>query len=180
MADFDIRDRYVDITLNGNQTQVIRGLYQYDKGLKLRVYGQPTNAFYSMQYGSIGGKGETVDAVSTVENGVVVAQIPDSLLMLPRDMVCYIYVPHSNYGFTTYEIMMPLIRRIMPSSYAMSQDQIDTYMDLIEQANLQISQANALNNSSQSINTRLQTQLDKWQNSSFYVNTTDGNLYMEV
>lgn len=39
MADFDIRDRYVDITLNGNQTQVIRGLYQYDKGLKLRVYG---------------------------------------------------------------------------------------------------------------------------------------------
>ena len=89
-----------------------------------------------MQYGSIGGKGETVDAISTVENGVVVAQIPDSLLMLPRDMVCYIYVPHSNYEFTTYEIMMPLIRRIMPSSYAMSQDQIDTYMDLIEQANL--------------------------------------------
>ena len=55
--------------------------------------------------------------------------------MLPRDIVCYVYVSHIDYGVTTYEIMMPLVRRLMPSSYAMSQDQIDTYMNLIDQAN---------------------------------------------
>ena len=180
MADIDIRNRYVDVILNGSKTQIVRGLYQYDQGLKLRLYGQPTDSSYSIQYGSVGGESETVDAVSAVEGGVVVADIPDALLMLPRDIVCYVYVSHIDYGVTTYEIMMPLVRRLMPSSYAMSQDQIDTYMNLIDQANSQIDQANSLNNSSQSINDRLQTQLDKWQNSSFYVDATDGNLYMEV
>lgn len=180
MPDYDVRNKYIDVTLNGSKTQVVRGLYQYDRGLVQRIHGLPANTVYSMQYGSIGGKGETIDALSTTENGVIVAQIPDSLLMLPRDMVCYIYVSRSGYGVTTYELMMPLVRRIMPGAFTMSQEQLDTYLDLINRANQLLTSADSLNSSSQSINNRLNTQLNKWKNASFYVDEANGNLIMEV
>ena len=39
MVDIDIRNKYVDVILNGSKTQIVRGLYQYDQGLKLRLHG---------------------------------------------------------------------------------------------------------------------------------------------
>ena len=52
MADF--RDEYVDIYLNGTKRQIVRGIYQYDHGLKLRVHGLPTTSIWQMQYGCVG------------------------------------------------------------------------------------------------------------------------------
>ncbi len=133
-----------------------------------------------MQFGSIGGKGETIDSFSRMEGGIIIATVPDSLLMLPRDMVCYIYVSNSDYSVTTYELMMPIVRRIMPGVYNLSQEQVGTYMDLIDHVNELLSDADSINNSSQSINSRLNTQLNRWQHASFYVDETDGDLFMEV
>lgn len=180
MPNYDVRDQYIDVTLNGNKTQVIYGLYQYDKGVKQRIHGLPIGTTYSMQFGSVGGKGETIDTFSRIDNNVITAMIPDSLLMLPRDMVCYVYVTRSDYSVTTYEFMMPIVRRIMPGAYNLSQDQMDTYMNLIDQANELLSNADSVNNNSQSINSRLNTQLNRWQHASFYVDETDGDLFMEV
>ena len=175
MADF--RNRCVEIYLDGNKHQIIRGIYQYDYGLKLRVHGQPTTSMWQMQYGCVGNK-EAITVFSTLEDGTVVASVPDTLLMQPRDLVCYIYLEEDNSGVTVYEIMMPIIRRIQPVAGTYTPQQINNFNTLLNQFNALIDEVEDMNDDSQAINTQLQAELETLSTSNFYVNPTDGNLYV--
>ena len=175
MADF--RDEYIDIYLNGNKRQIIRGIYQYDHGLKLRIHGQPTTSMWQMQYGCVGNR-ETVTVFSTLEDGTVVATVPDTLLMQPRDLMCYIYLEEDSSGVTVYEILMPIIRRIKPTSGTYTPEQIDNFNTLLEQFNALIDEVETMNDDSETINSQLQTELERLSTSNFYVDPEDGNLYV--
>ena len=124
-----LRNEYVDIFLNGDKQQVLRGIYQYDHGLKLRVHGQPTAGAWQMQYGYVGNR-ESVTTFTTLEDGTVVAPVPDILLMQPNDLVCYIYLEDEEYGVTVYEIQMPITPRIKPADGTYTPEQIDTFDQL--------------------------------------------------
>lgn len=58
-------------------------------------------AVLQMQYGC-GNMGEAVTVLSEAgeEEGTVIADIPDELLMQPREIVCYIYLEENDTGIT--------------------------------------------------------------------------------
>lgn len=175
MADF--RNEYVDIYLNGNKHQIIRGIYQYDHGLKLRIHGQPTTSLWQMQYGCVGNK-EAVTVFSTLEDGTVVASVPDTLLMQPRDLMCYIYLEENSSCVTVYEILMPIIRRIKPVAGTYTPEQIDNFNTLLAEFNALIDDIDDVNTESETVNAGLQAEQERLSTSNFYVNPTDGNLYV--
>ena len=175
MADF--RNEYVDIYLDGSKYQIIRGIYQYDHGLKLRIHGQPTTSLWQMQYGFVGNK-EAVTVFSTLEDGTVVASVPDTLLMQPRDLMCYIYLEENSSGVTVYEILMPIIRRIKPVAGTYTPEQINNFNTLLAEFNALIDDIDDVNTESETVNAGLQAELERLSTSNFYVNPTDGNLYV--
>ena len=126
----DLRNEYVDVYLgNNNKYQVVRGIYQYDHGLKLRIHGLSTTPVWQMQFGCVGNR-ESVTTFTTLEDGTVVAPIPDIMLMQPNNLACYIYLEDEEYGVTVYEIQMPITPRIRPSDGTYTPEQIDTFDQL--------------------------------------------------
>ena len=175
MADF--KDRYIDVFLGNSERQIVRGIYQYDHGLKLRLNGLPTTSLYQMQYGCVGNK-ETTTVVSTIEDGVIVASIPDAQLMQPKDLVCYIYLEKEGSGLTVYEILMPIIRRIKPVAETYTPEQIDNFNTLMDEFNDLIDAIDGVNTQSQAIKEDFQAEVDRLDATTFYVDPSDGNLYI--
>ena len=89
--------KYVDVTFDGTEKQMVRGIYQYDHGVSLRVHGVPTNVAWQMQFGFRGGSC-SVTSIATISDGAVVGEIPDTLLMQKREVVCYLYYENETYG----------------------------------------------------------------------------------
>lgn len=126
----DLRNEYIDVYLgNNNKRQIVHGIYQYDHGLKLRIHGLPTNAVWQMQYGYAGNR-TSVTVFSTLEDGTVVAAIPDMLLMQPNNLTCYIYFEDEEFGLTVYEIQILITPRVKPSDGTYTPEQIDAFDQL--------------------------------------------------
>ena len=126
----DLISKYVDVTYDGTNQQVIEGVYQYDHGLSLRVYGVPTNVTYQVQFGIRGGD-TSVTMVPTISDGAVVCVIPDTLLMQDREIACYLYYEDSNYGITVFEFSIPPTPRIQPATGTYTPEQISAYDALV-------------------------------------------------
>ena len=98
--------KYVDVTFDGTTKQMINGVFQYDHGLSLRVHGVPTDVEWQFQFGCRGGS-ESVTTIGSIEDNAVVGVIPDTLLMQPREVICYLYYEDETFGITIYEIYIP-------------------------------------------------------------------------
>ena len=131
---FNMITKYVDVTFDQTHKQMVDGVYQYDHGLLLRIHGVPTNVAWQFQFGYRGGV-ESVTTIGETEGEAVVGVIPDTLLMQPREVVCYLYYEDEEYGITTYEIYIPLTQRAKPADGTYTPEQIDAYDTLV--ANLQ-------------------------------------------
>ena len=156
----ELRTRYVDVRLDGSLHQTVRGLYQYDHGLKLRVSGVSGAVAVQMQFSCTGQK-SALTTVSTWDddNDVLLADIPDVILMQPNPVYCYFYVEGEDSGVTVYEIVFPLLPRARPQDGSYTPAQIDNYDQLMAE---------------------LQVALAKVQGTTFYLDETDGCLYMST
>lgn len=126
----DLITKYVDVTFNGTAKQMVEGVFQYDHGLYLRVRGVPTNVEWQFQFGCRGGT-ESLTTLGEVEGDAVVGMIPDTLLMQPREVVCYLYYEDEEYGITIYEIIIPLTQRVKPADGTYTPEQIDAFDTLV-------------------------------------------------
>ena len=122
--------KYVDITFDGENKQMVTGVYQYDHGLSLRVHGIPTNAAWQFQFGHRGGT-DSVTVIGATESGAVVGVIPDELLMQKREIVCYLYYESEEFGLTVYVIYIPVDQRMQPATGSYTPQQIDAYDQLV-------------------------------------------------
>lgn len=147
----DLITRYVDVTFDGTDKQMVTGVFQYDHGLMLRVHGLPTDVVWQFQYGYRSGT-ETITSVGEAEDDAVVSAIPDTLLMQQREVICYIYYESETYGMTIYQVFIPLIPRLKPAAGTYTPEQIDTFNTLLAQLNALIEEADGLNEQSETIN----------------------------
>ena len=122
--------KYVDVTFDGTNKQMVNGVFQYDHGLYLRVHGVPTNVQWQFQFGYRGGN-ESVTTAGTIDNDAVLGVIPDTLLMQQREVICYLYYEDENFGITVYEIFIPLAQRVKPATGTYTPAQIDAYDELV-------------------------------------------------
>lgn len=152
----EVRSEYIDIEQSNNQPMIIRGVFQYDHGLKLRIYGLPADAEWQIHYGYSEYK-DGLSVIGQLEGEAVVAAIPDILLMQAKPLWCYVYYEEESVGLTVYEIQIPIIPRIKPAAGTYTPEQIDNYDILLSEQNNVINSFNQAN---------------------FYVNPTDGCQYM--
>ena len=175
----ELRSNYIDVTLGNSRVLCVRGIYQYDYGLIMRLYGIPSGVTWQIHFG-YQGMPESIMALTETVDDVVEVQIPDSMLLQPRDISCYVYWESEEYGVTEYEIHLPILRRIKPMTISLSPEEAQTFSALIERANSLVASADATDAQSEQVNQALQAALDALEGSSFYLDVTDGNLYYGV
>ncbi len=127
----------------GSKNLTVYGLYQYDYGQVLSVYGLPLPAVVECQISlqSVGGTTESVAGV--VENDVLSVDIPDTYLAQDVEMnynvYVFIYVTTEASGTTVYKVTLPVTARPMPEGYVPGETSpfatvIETVTELMEEA----------------------------------------------
>ena len=96
---------------NGEESLKIKGLWQYDYGSKLKVLGIPYSDVIQVDFANINSSKATPVVTEPKEDGSFVADIPNSLLEQPINIMAYIYLATSNYGHTIKNILLPIIQR---------------------------------------------------------------------
>lgn len=104
----------------------VNGLYQYDRGVEIRIFGMTPEAIPSLHF-SIDGSRTAIPTVPKVEDGVIIGVIPDVILMQHRQALCYVYVESEEYGYTEFEIRLPIIPRGKPSDFELTDEQTESY-----------------------------------------------------
>lgn len=172
----ELRDNYVDVILGNARKLCIRGIYQYDYGMIMRLHGIPSGVTWQIYFGYQGLPESILSLTETVDD-VVEVKIPDSMLLQPRDISCYVCWGTAEYGVTEYEIHIPVIRRIKPTTITLTPEQSTIFNQLIQQANDLIDAADTTNTQSETVNQQLQAALDALEGNTFYLDESDGNLY---
>ncbi len=112
-----MKNEYVDVQLGSPETErIVNGIYQYDKGLKLRLSGLDVARVVQMQF-SVDGMKETLTAVAYKVEDKWVAPIPNEALSRGRNVHCYVYITDSATGITIYHIVLAVTRRPKPDAY---------------------------------------------------------------
>lgn len=112
-----MKNEYIDVQLGSPETErVVNGIYQYDKGLKLRLSGLDVARVVQMQY-SVDGMKETMTNVAYKVEDKWVAQIPNEALSRGRNVHCYVYITDSVTGITIYHIKLAVTQRPKPDAY---------------------------------------------------------------
>lgn len=161
----EIRDKFVDITLDGTKHQIVRGLYQFDHGLKIRIAGVESEDTFQIQYSCVG-QNNALTVMSQRDGDIVIADIPDAMQMQAKEIMCYIYLEKDSSGVTVYEIAMPVMPRARPMDSSYTPEQINNYDQLVAELNTLIEETTVLKESLEDLD--------------FYVNQEDGCLYQET
>ena len=96
---------------NGEESLKIKGLWQHDYGSKLKVLGIPYSDVIQVDFANINSSKATPVVTEPKEDGSFVADIPNSLLEQPINIMAYIYLATSDYGHTIKNILLPIIQR---------------------------------------------------------------------
>lgn len=96
-------------------SKCVSGLWQWDYGQDLYIYGldiEQTEVHFSAS-----GCAEAVITQAKINEGALVARIPDKLLELGREIQAYVYVADVSSGETIRTISLPVERRPKPDDY---------------------------------------------------------------
>jgi len=117
-----VRSEFIDVEIGPSiHSKTISNVYQYDKGLKLRLSGLKTARIVQIQY-AVDGMKETITHVAHQENEKWVAPIPDEALERGNNVNCYVYITDSYTGLTVYHVILAVTKRVKPDSYGRSVD----------------------------------------------------------
>jgi len=134
-----LRTRTISLELDPNKEKFYGGkLYQYDHGVILEVSGLNTQTGHMPQFQFSNNNLETAyEALPTTIGAMYQVQIPDVILMYPRNFVCYVYwegTESDPYGITTMVIDFTIVPRQRPNGGDYTPEQIDNYDKLVSQA----------------------------------------------
>lgn len=101
------------------------GLYQWDIGQRLRLYGVASGARVDYVMGA-----QTLSVDSYADGGDVYADIPNILLQESGGIKVLVYVTGEDYGETVCERRLNVLPRAKPSDYVYTETEVKTYDDL--------------------------------------------------
>lgn len=121
---------YLCVTVGHASTYTTDPVYQYDRGIFLKISGLNANNVTFHFATSTSSISVSQDPQMVSENQWTVA-IPDVLLSKSEDTICYVYVEDETSGFTVYKITIPIIPRqvndiVKTSSEPSSNVKLDT------------------------------------------------------
>lgn len=117
-----MRNEYVDVEMGPSiNEKTVSNIYQYDRGLKLRIAGLKTARIVQIQF-AVDGMKETITNVAYMEGNKWIADIPDEALERGRDVHCYVYITDSYSGMTVYHITLAVTKRVKPNGFNNSID----------------------------------------------------------
>lgn len=101
--------KMLDVVFSGKETVIVKGLYQYDYGQKLK--------FLDVEFPD----GTEVDFYQGERSGIRyvdhnAVSIPDTLIALAAQITAYVYLRDGDAGETRKEIKLPVIHRPRPSN----------------------------------------------------------------
>lgn len=100
---------------DGDTARRATGLWQWDYGQKLHIYGLCLER--AEVHFSASGCQEAVITQAMPVDGALVARIPDKLLELGNELRAYVYIADASSGETVRMVTLPVERRPKPDDY---------------------------------------------------------------
>lgn len=181
------------VRIDSGTTSMTQKLFQWDKGRNLRVRGIPDGSQITVEYSNVH-MTETIRPACSVNDGEALSTIPDTLLMLPYNIQCYIVVVDSSSTSTRMCLTIPVIARQKPADYEYTPEQIDGYMELLGKLSVEVEKVDELkkqideasNNattaasSATSAAKQAEAAADKLNGMTFEIDLSDGCLYLNT
>ena len=96
---------------SGKDRVTVRGLWQFDRGVKLKVIGINVTDVNRVDFAPVIASEAVPVVVTPDEDGTFTVSIPGAATKSPYDVTAYIYVDAAEYGYTTKAVSMPVILR---------------------------------------------------------------------
>lgn len=126
----------VDVRFGNQKTTSIQPLFQYDRGIKLRLIDYNNTFLPQAQFAFAGIKQTVNGAVNKESSGTYyVIEIPDIILYQPKPVRCFLYLETMEEGRTIYEICIPIIPRQRPADGTYTDSEIAAFDALMVELN---------------------------------------------
>lgn len=96
---------------SGKDRVTVRGLWQFDRGVKLKVIGINVADVNRVDFAPVIASEAVPVVVVPDEDGTFTVSIPGVATKSPYDVTAYIYVDTAEYGYTVKAVSMPVILR---------------------------------------------------------------------
>lgn len=96
---------------SGKDRVTVRGLWQFDRGVKLKVIGINVTDVNRVDFAPVIASEAVPVVVTPDEDGTFTVSIPGAATKSPYDVTAYIYVDTADYGYTVKAVSMPVILR---------------------------------------------------------------------
>ena len=96
---------------SGKDRVTVRGLWQFDRGVKLKVIGINVADVNRVDFAPVIASEAVPVVVTPDEDGTFTVSIPGAATKSPYDVTAYIYVDTADYGYTVKAVSMPVILR---------------------------------------------------------------------
>lgn len=101
---------------------IVHGLYQYDYGQDLLIYGLNNQDVTQVHFSAVNLKSALISTVQQTEDGGIMCAIPDKCLEQGTDITVYIYLSGKDFGKTIRQAILPVNRRKKPEDYSPEED----------------------------------------------------------
>ncbi len=150
----------VRVSADGVKTETAH-VFQHDHGMKLRIHGLDGAYAWTCHFAQ-NPSGVSVDS-ALAENksgGYWECQIPDALLALDRNIMCFVHGHNASAGFTAHMVSIPLVPRAKPGSITYTTQELNGI--------------NAVKASLQSEIDALQALINEYSDNKIYLNNNGG------
>lgn len=115
---------------SGKDRVTVRGLWQFDRGVKLKVIGINVADVNRVDFAPVIASEAVPVVVTPDEDGTFTVSIPGTATKSPYDVTAYIYVDTADYGYTVKSVSMPVILR--PEAGKPGEEKPDPFGEVVE------------------------------------------------
>lgn len=115
---------------SGKDRVTVRGLWQFDRGVKLKVIGINVADVNRVDFAPVIASEAVPVVVVPDEDGTFTVSIPGVATKSPYDVTAYIYVDTAEYGYTVKAVSMPVILR--PEAGKPGEEKPDPFGEVVE------------------------------------------------
>ena len=107
---------------NNSDIPIAHGLYQYDYGQYLLIYGLNSQNVTQVHFSAVNLKSALISTVQETEDGGIKCAIPDKCLEQGTDIAVYIYLTEQDFGKTIRQAILSVNKRKKPEGYSPEED----------------------------------------------------------
>ena len=101
---------------------IVYGLYQYDYGQDLLIYGLNNQDVTQVHFSAVNLKSALISTVQPTEDGGIKCAIPDKCLEQGTDIIVYVYLSGQGFGKTIRQAILSVNKRKKPEDYSPEED----------------------------------------------------------